>query len=148
MKKSTCLQSNFIGNAKTLFCCFSILLIYSATFSQIPAGPGMQWHKDQWYDMENIPQQENSGEDWHYDIKPYFEESDPKGYIACGYSTTKNEFGEFSCIDCDELTIDCTEFEIVAHQRGCVYPKIAEMDLKGNIEWYSICVILHHLRNW
>jgi hypothetical protein len=138
MKKSTRLQSNFIGNAKTLFCCFSILLIYSATFSQIPAGPGMQWHKDQWYDMENIPQQENSGEDWHYDIKPYFEESDPKGYIACGYSTTKNEFGEFSCIDCDELTVDCTEFERVGHQRGCVYPKIAEMDLKGNIEWYKI----------
>lgn len=100
------------------------------------SGPGMQWFKDQWYGMPTEPQNA-SGEDWYYDFISYFEDNDLHGYAGIGFSSSVNDNGNFNCFDCSIGAVDEVQLERPGYEIGCSYPKIAEMDKFGNIEWYQ-----------
>ncbi|MBK8344069.1 MAG: hypothetical protein IPL12_12615 [Bacteroidetes bacterium] len=82
-------------------------------------GPGLNWNRDHWYGIDDNIEQDESGEDWYYNISPYKDEDVIVGYVAAGYSSRLNDFGSFNC------------------GKG-IYPKIAEMDENGHVEWYEI----------
>ena len=119
-----------------------LILCFILTFQNLPligqTGPGLNWNRDHWYGMDDNIEQDESGEDWYYDISTYSEEDIIVGYVAAGYSSTLNDFGSFNCMDCGEFAVECDEFESENFKRGCVYPKLAEMDKNGEVEWYEI----------
>ncbi|HNF70591.1 MAG TPA: hypothetical protein PLL28_14510, partial [Chitinophagales bacterium] len=107
---------------------------------QVMTGPGVQWMAEHWYDDNGTIIQDDSGEDWYYDIKPYFDETDNfVGYVAAGFSDIVNEtLPGAECLSCGENEVLCYFFETEAHQMGCSRPKLAEMDLLGDVEWYYL----------
>lgn len=139
MKHKSLLLAN---KSKELFKSLSFLIVITipAILSgQSPIlGPGAQWIKEYWPDQETVGQNE-SGEDWFYDIEL---EKDAlgttTGYLYAGYT---------SYVQSDPYTIACFEysadpnplaFEIEGYINGFRYPKLAETDLNGNIEWYKV----------
>jgi len=97
----------------------------------------MHWSKDHWLGMETEPQSE-SGEDWYYDFIPYFEDETLDGYAGFGFSSYVNDNGDFECFNCGVGDIQIEHLERTGYEVGCNYPKIAEMDKNGNVEWYEV----------
>lgn len=143
MKTFTLLKINVLSQFNkfkflTLMYFFTICALFQFNLTQAQTGPGLHWNKDHWYGMDDNVAQEDSGEDWYYGISPYEDEDVLIGYVAAGYSSILNDFGDFDCVDCEEFAYECKELESELFQRGCIYPKIAEMDKNGNVEWYEI----------
>lgn len=139
MKKFILPNFNFIGQFLNTLCFYLLLNINGIIFSQTPiVGPGMQWYKEQWYDNNGAISQSASGEDWYYDLIPYFESASVAGFTGFGFSSIVNDNGDFTCIGCGNGDVEPNFFERSGYEKGCSYPKIAEMDEKGNIEWYSV----------
>lgn len=138
-------KSNLIGLFLNTLCFYLLLNFNGIIFSQSPIeGPGMQWFKEQWYEgTSGLQVQDESGEDWYYDFQFYDDDdvdTDPDGFIGAGFSGVPNEtFTEAECIDCGELDdYNCKIFETQEYRHGCNHPKLAEMNLKGEIEWYYL----------
>jgi len=112
-------------------------LITSVLPAQVITGPGMHWSKDHWLGMETEPQSE-SGEDWYYDFIPYMEDETLDGYAGFGFRSYVNDNGDFECFNCGVGVISPEHLERYGYEVGCNYPKIAEMDKLGNIEWYEV----------
>lgn len=126
---------------KNFICRVSLLILLISTTIKIQAqvinGPGMHWSKDHWLGMETEPQSE-SGEDWYYDLVPYLEDASLDGYAGFGFSSYVNDNGDFECFDCGVGFVSPEHLERAGYEVGCNYPKIAEMDKLGNIEWYEV----------
>ncbi len=126
---------------KNFICRVSLLILLISTTIKIQAqvinGPGMHWSKDHWLGMETEPQSE-SGEDWYYDLVPYLEDASLDGYAGFGFSSYVNDNGDFECFDCGVGFVSPEHLERAGNEVGCNYPKIAEMDKLGNIEWYEV----------
>ncbi|MGB4929640.1 MAG: hypothetical protein WBP43_06705, partial [Chitinophagales bacterium] len=143
MKPSIYLNFNCLKFKRTINFNVGILIFTTfLTFQNLSligqTGPGLNWNRDHWYGIDDNIEQDESGEDWYYNISPYKDEDVIVGYVAAGYSSRLNDFGSFNCMDCGEFDPECNEFETEYLQRGCIYPKIAEMDENGHVEWYEI----------
>lgn len=123
-------------------------------FAQSPLdGPGIQWFNSHWLNMETT-EKSNSGEDWYYDLKPTYNDAIVTGYVGAGFSSQVNSstsmpanFSPFNCYLCGQDDFDETDLEHIDYeaeggplyiQKGCPYPKLAKIDLKGNVNWYKI----------
>lgn len=126
---------------KLLFVLLSSSIFYLPLHSQAISGPGMHWFTTHWYDESETytpATRDASGEDWYYDIIPYFNDAVLEGYAAFGFSSIVNEEGGHDCFSCIAEAPEVEYFEREGYYRGCNFPKIAEMDEFGNVEWYKI----------
>ncbi len=133
---------SFCGNGQ-LICTF----LFSITFlfqlnAQTGVAPGMHWFKESWPSTNFVtgnPQNQNqSGEDWYYDIKPYVDGGEFEGYLLAGYNTFVNSpETSGACVNCSSVSYDPQDFEKPSYKDYCSKAKLAELDLIGNIIWYK-----------
>ncbi|MCY7410653.1 MAG: hypothetical protein LH473_10295, partial [Chitinophagales bacterium] len=115
--------------------------------------PGIEWQKSffapthpGFTDPANTPpagpQTKNkSGEDWFYDVKLAKNLSTPTAYVCAGYSTFVNSETINECYSYtinDYGPFDSEEFENDNWLKGNPRPKMALVDLKGNLIWYKL----------
>jgi hypothetical protein len=100
---------------------------------QLEVAAWAPWEPDHTY-----VEQDDSGEDWAYDLVVSHDEGDdPDGYVFTGYSTIESDYAsggdnywsESSCVACN-LT-----------EKGCSMPKFFKTDLAGSLLWYRVLEI-------
>ncbi len=93
----------------------------------------------------NQTDQEKSGEDWWYDVKPIYENGDQVGYMTCGFTAHKNYYfdetglnpqGFIQMPDPISFLKDPCERRTVEGEYASIYQQhIGRYDLNGNPIW-------------
>lgn len=129
--------------------CFCLILMSIKLGAQ---APGIEWQKTYYAPIHpgSAPNNQppagpqtkaNSGEDWFYDVKLATDASNnPMGFIGVGYSSFVNSETPLNDDNCYEFVNGsglCDEFEYTGWVKGNPRPKMALVDLKGNLLWYK-----------
>lgn len=126
----------------------SALLLFAAvtTFAQTRPAPGVEWRNVEWWEGEpgeSYIEQNNTADDWWYDLEKVYTGGVHTGYIVCGYARYLNKgFDEAANngTGCFQLDLDSTgvsecDFETPTRKYGYYIGTVALYDLGGKIKW-------------
>jgi len=135
-------NQNNILKIKSLIILFLVVNI-NILKSQNP--PSVEWQYSYWPNQNpwtgSFTNQNNSGEDWIFDLRLNRDNlGNVDGFICSGYSTFLNQEASanpYGCVNCIDLVPAYDQFEDQTHRKGCNKGKLIKLDLQGNKQWYK-----------
>lgn len=121
---------------------FSIALILTVKDCFAQEGPGVEFNK--YYYPTDRPEgttqdQAHSGEDWIYDLKPFYESGKQIGFVGAGYSTYVGFLSGISGCYQDPHAgyTDFMDMEMDGYLHDDPLPKMVGTDINGKETWYK-----------